>query len=292
MNEEKKSLIQKVNELAALVTIGSPANELLTLEELKRLHKSLSDGVATRKHQLAASISTVSKMWEIMAVPACDQFPLDMTDLAARNLERIEGEKRRLFDLQKERFREMLAEQERDLVCLWDEIETPLAERQEILEQMRQYSAVETLEKQSALIHALKPIAEAHAVIRVKVEKRQALIQRMKEFELSAADPNRLFGSSFRLNQEERFRKAAYPTLVKIETDLLALLGEFREKNGADLRFGGQNVREAILEEKENRFMNDTLFFFTGKVNGTEEGEAVRPGGINGVISNLGQKRK
>lgn len=72
-------------------------------------------------------------------------------------------------------------------------------------------------------------MAESHSQIKAKILKRSELIQRMMEFEVTASDPNRLFGSSFRLNQEEKFRKAAYPTLVKLETDLIERLTAYKD---------------------------------------------------------------
>ena len=42
----------------------------------------------------------------------------------------------------------------------------------------------------------------------------------MMDFEKSASDPRRLFESSFRLLEEEKFRKNGLPTLMNMEAKL------------------------------------------------------------------------
>lgn len=271
MAEDKKRFHADIQQLSAtLETPVPPSLAKLTYGELSHLQRDLQDRLNALRVHLTTSIATVGRLWEIMAVPTSSRFPLDSTDLRRSNLERLEAEKKRLFDLQKERFREMLGEQERELKGLWDELETPEAEREAALESMRALSPADTLDRQSALIASLRSLSTEHSAIRSKAEKRAALIQRMREFEVSAADPNRLFGSSFRLNQEERFRKAAYPTLVKIEGDLEAMLEAFRAKHGKEAVVDGRPLRETLIEDKENRFINDTTFaFFTSPASST-----------------------
>lgn len=43
----------------------------------------------------------------------------------------------------------------------------------------------------------------------------------MIEFEKTASDPRRLFQPSFRLLEEEKWRKSCWPNLVKIEDQLI-----------------------------------------------------------------------
>ena len=51
--------------------------------------------------------------------------------------------------------------------------------------------------------------------------KRNKLLDSMKDFEKITVDPQRLFKSSLHLNKEEKFRKVAYPTLIKMEKEIL-----------------------------------------------------------------------
>ena len=43
----------------------------------------------------------------------------------------------------------------------------------------------------------------------------------MIEFEKTASDPRRLFQASFRLLEEEKWRRSCWPNLVKIEDQLI-----------------------------------------------------------------------
>ncbi len=271
---EKEEILASINNAGRILQVNISFDKSCTLTELRKGYVELNQQLKARQDQIQSSLSIVSKMWEIMALDP--QFPLDPSDLTMDNLSKLEHEKRRLFDLQKERFREMLEDQERQLITLWNELEVPDEERIAVLDGMRSLSAVDTLERQSALIAQLKPIAASQAAIRPKIEKRASLIQRMKEFEVSAADPNRLFGSSFRLCQEERFRKAACPTLVKLEGDLMESLIAYKDRYGCELIYNGRPFRQVLEEEKENRFINDTLFYFTGTTK-KDESPPTRP---------------
>jgi hypothetical protein len=51
----------------------------------------------------------------------------------------------------------------------------------------------------------------------------------MIAFEQTAKDPKRLFQSSFQLNEEEKFRRRAYPTLLKLETTLIEAIEKFEQ---------------------------------------------------------------
>ncbi|KAJ3101872.1 hypothetical protein HDU97_000985 [Phlyctochytrium planicorne] len=62
------------------------------------------------------------------------------------------------------------------------------------------------------------------------IEQRNLYIEKLKEFEKDASDPNRLFKASFRLLEEEKFRKTAVPTLMKMEANLKNLVRDFEGK--------------------------------------------------------------
>ncbi len=49
----------------------------------------------------------------------------------------------------------------------------------------------------------------------------------MIAFEHTAKDPKRLFQASFRLVDEDKFRRKAYPTLLNLEEKLLKALEKF-----------------------------------------------------------------
>lgn len=59
----------------------------------------------------------------------------------------------------------------------------------------------------------------------------------MIEFEKKASDPRRLFQSSFRLLEEEKWRKSCWPNLVKIEDKLINACVSYEESMFKTLYF-------------------------------------------------------
>ena len=61
----------------------------------------------------------------------------------------------------------------------------------------------------------------------------------MIKFEKDASDPGRLFRSSFQLVQEEKFRKTAFPSLVKLENDLIKRIQKWEIEKSNVFTFDG-----------------------------------------------------
>jgi hypothetical protein len=111
----------------------------------------------------------------------------------------------------------------------------------------------------------LRPKYEASAAIRSLIRKRHDLVQEMKAFEVTASDPRRLFQPSFRLVQEERFRKTAVPTLLKLEQ---RLMDELRQWPGGAFPYEGHEDYQAALQaDIAGRYVNETVFGFSQSSN-------------------------
>lgn len=111
----------------------------------------------------------------------------------------------------------------------------------------------------------LKQRAEGARAIRRLCAERLELIQQMLVFEKSASDPARLFAPSFRLVQEEKFRRSALPTLRRLEQKLLLEMDQWEAENGqayggADAE--GRSLRERLEKEISERFVNEAVFGF------------------------------
>ncbi|WUR03460.1 protein regulator of cytokinesis 1 (Prc1) [Vairimorpha necatrix] len=91
------------------------------------------------------------------------------------------------------------------------------------------------------------------------IEKRYNLLESMNEFEKIASDPKRLFKSSFQLNREEKFRKYAYPSLLKIEEEIRSKIEEYNKMYGEFIK-NGEVYKNVIREEIEGRIINKTVF--------------------------------
>ncbi len=69
----------------------------------------------------------------------------------------------------------------------------------------------------------------------------------MRSFEVSASDPKRLFGSSLRLLEEERFRKTCVPQLLRLESSIVKRCREFQEANGRPFQVQGDNCLDVLV---------------------------------------------
>ncbi|KAF9403976.1 carboxypeptidase C prc1 [Mortierella sp. AD011] len=85
-------------------------------------------------------------------------------------------------------------------------------------------------------------------------------IERMISFEHSASDPKRLFQSSFQLVEEEKFRRRAYPTLLKLERTLIEAIEAFEKDNEDPFMYEGVPYLETLQAEIDKRHVNETVF--------------------------------
>ena len=124
--------------------------------------------------------------------------------------------------------------------------------------------AIEALREEISRLTPLHILAQS---IQEALQRREQFIEEMKVFESKASDPARLFRSSFQLNQEERFRKTAYPTLLKVEGELSDSLAKYQAASGG-VRWQGGQIEEMLERQINERYVSKTFFkFFQGKEN-------------------------
>ncbi|CAG8504127.1 9216_t:CDS:2 [Diversispora eburnea] len=130
------------------------------------------------------------------------------------------------------------------LVDLWDKCLVPQYELE---------SADEVYELLSQEVSRLQELYAKCAKIYRWMLERRALIEKMIEFEKKASDPRRLFQSSFRLLEEEKWRKTCWPNLVKIEDKLINACVAYEETE-----------RKPFMHEREisERIVNQMFFGF------------------------------
>lgn len=133
---ESQRLREDLRRLIGELGESLPNLESIGWSKLKELLKVAQDKLSQQKSKIVSCTGILVKMWDIMAIDPIP-FQLEPDTFKASYLEKLEREKQRLFDLQKERFKEMLAEQERELHRLWDVLEESQAERQTVLESFR-----------------------------------------------------------------------------------------------------------------------------------------------------------
>jgi hypothetical protein len=92
------------------------------------------------------------------------------------------------------------------------------------------------------------------------IEDRIVLINLMNRVEAQAANPLRLFGDSTRLQQEDRFRRVAYPRLLLIEATLRPALLVYKARHGQPFRYKGVDYLAVMDEELQTRTVPRGVF--------------------------------
>ncbi|KAF9375671.1 hypothetical protein CPB97_011319 [Podila verticillata] len=85
-------------------------------------------------------------------------------------------------------------------------------------------------------------------------------IERMIAFEHTASDPKRLFQPSFQLVEEEKFRRRAYPALLKLESTLVEAIEKYEREHDNTFMYEGAPYLSTLQAEIANRHVNETVF--------------------------------
>jgi hypothetical protein len=120
---EKQEILAQIHARQKMLGHTTAVSPSLSITELDSMLQSLDDQIRLRSAQIQQSCQTIERLWDLMGVH--ERFQLNTADLSQANYDRLEREKARLFDVQKEKFREMLEEQQRQIGRLWDELEMP-----------------------------------------------------------------------------------------------------------------------------------------------------------------------
>ena len=74
----------------------------------------------------------------------------------------------------------------------------------------------------------------------------------MITFEKDASDPARLFKSSFQLVQEEKFRKTAFPTLVKLENEIVRKIQRWESEKGRTFMYSSSASNDVVADDDDD----------------------------------------
>ncbi|KAF9115212.1 carboxypeptidase C prc1 [Mortierella sp. AM989] len=148
------------------------------------------------------------------------------------------------------------------LVTVWDTCLVTKPEREQFKSAIEQDDVTfsEKLERIQTEMETCRVRFSKSSVVYKLMMTRSNHIERMKNFEHSASDPKRLFQSSFQLVEEEKFRRRAYPTLLKFERTLIEAIESFEREHGEHFMYEGVPYLETLQAEIEKRHVNETVF--------------------------------
>lgn len=228
---------------------------------LKQIQRMLKTVIGERIEQLAAGTRLIKELCDISHTTVSIQLKDD--DLSDDYMTLLESTKNDLLKQHEEKCKEMYERYMKEIISCWDALGECKEERDKFVEK-HSSSSIQALQKVSKYLSVLKPLAEKANKIRALINDRLSLIQRMKDFEVTASDPARLFRSSFQLNQEERFRKTALPTLLSIERKLFEECSKFETEAAKPFTIHDSNIPfvDTLQADISGRYVNETVFGF------------------------------
>ncbi|CAG8609833.1 11931_t:CDS:10, partial [Dentiscutata heterogama] len=154
--------------------------------------------------------------------------------------------------------RKAIEEYTSQLVELWNKCLVPQFERDEFFANVHKH-VYELLAHEVARLQEL--YAKCANIYKLMLERR-ALIEKMTEFEKKASDPRRLFQSSFRLLEEEKWRKSCWPNLVRIEKQLINACITYEETERKPFMHESMRYLTTLQSEISERIVNQMFFGF------------------------------
>lgn len=229
--------------------------------QLKQLQRALRTAISERSEQLAASTRLIKELCDISRTVVPIQFKHG--DLSDEYIALVESMKNDLLKQHEEKCKEMYEKYMKEIIACWDTLGESKEGRDRFVEE-HPCNSMQALQRMSKHLSVLKPLAERASKIHVLINDRTSLIQRMKDFEVTASDPARLFRSSFQLNQEEKFRKTALPTLLGIEKRLHEECSRFETEAGRPftLHDCATPFVDTLQADISSRYVNETVFGF------------------------------
>lgn len=281
----KSECLAAISQSHKIMGVGNESCDLedRSLQELKQISQELGEREQLLRREIDFLREQIRKDLEII-----DQFKCDLLDCLlerksidlssdfqsslTKQIETLSETVGRLEKIKRLQFEKAFEAEYASLQEIWNLLHIPAQEREAFFLQTDRYS-LEGIQTIRGEIARLTPIYQLAQQIEASIVKREEFIQQMKAFEISASDPARLFRSSFQLNQEERFRKTAYPTLLRIEDELRTFLLQYHQLTCNNYK---TNYLEQLEQEIEERSVSETFFLFD------DSGQSGRRGKMGG----------
>lgn len=231
-------------------------NNHLLLQRLSTLHEDLVVKRNCRLADLTACKETFQELNISVEIDLDDLSVVNVTKWTLLSQQAVKEQRERIVNIHKGLVSEVVEHLDvlsEPIPTQYTNIDYTAADIHDLLKQIKELKAdLPKLASRSMRAKKVKQI----------LSERNALIVQMQVFERTASDPARLFAPSFRLLQEERFRKSALPTLKRLEARLVKELEEFDASEQEPYKVNGEPLREVLERERGERFVNETVFGF------------------------------
>ncbi|CAG8451995.1 8204_t:CDS:10 [Dentiscutata erythropus] len=246
-------------------TLQLPPGLKLTPENiaiLKKKSAALEQEYTNRKSRVEALLKSIKNLYEELKIPLEERINLTCS-LDDDYFNQLSLEVQRLRELMRNVVQKAIEQYTTQLGNLWDKCLVPQHERDGFFENVHKIDSSE--EVYEYLAQETMRLEELHvkcAKIFDLMSERRALIEKMIEFEKKASDPRRLFQSSFRLLEEEKWRKSCWPNLVKIEDNLINACIAYEEAERKPFMYESVRFLDTLQAEISERTVNQMFFGF------------------------------
>lgn len=267
LRTECRRLVGVLGGAQELIGEGVPAHHLAFIEESVPPSRTVRQAVRelyTRLEELASDReAVVLRCLDIMRqLGATDEQALDRP-LSRGRIGGLEEKTLRLVQEHRKRISGDYKQTYNELAELLDCLSAKADEKYQLdLDAADPQLLLALIDEMRQSMGRLRAKAESARELGHLLRQRRELIQQMQVFEKTASDPARLFAPSFRLLQEEKFRKTAIPTLQKIEQRLFRAAEVFEQEQGEPYLLGGEPLSRALEREIDTRFLNEAVFGF------------------------------
>ncbi|KAJ3022690.1 carboxypeptidase C prc1 [Thoreauomyces humboldtii] len=245
------------------------------IHSIKTAHQQVKEEYEALMAQVDAAIKEITVAWDQLDVPEVERRTLP------RDLDLLDEYKQVAFELNarwRVKMEKAVDELYARLKILWDRCHLAETERDthgydaalpQNAPQPTFYTPA-TLDAITAEVERLEARYERFREIYAMLEARENLVTRMVAFEKTASDPARLFRPSFQLMEEDRYRKSAYPNLLKAEQGIRDAVTKVESAypDAGTVMWNGEPVKEFLKREAEGRFVNATVFVLDGTSHG------------------------
>ncbi|KAK9765339.1 hypothetical protein K7432_006407 [Basidiobolus ranarum] len=245
----------------------SPHQPPLTLssecvEAMKQKQRRFNQILVERKQRHASLTKRISRLYKELGTLECKKkhFPVNYEESA---LAEMESEHGRLREILMVNLDQLIEDYKLKLTEYWEKCE--INKDEQGFAMLRIMEGVDKEERADIIREELIQLEDlynkCHPIFSAMQERRE-LIHKMIQFEKTASDPRRLFRSSFQLNQEEKWRKTAYPNLLKFEELLINAILEYELEENKPFVHNNQRYMDVLEREIAERPVCLTVFGF------------------------------
>ncbi|ORY01075.1 hypothetical protein K493DRAFT_97753 [Basidiobolus meristosporus CBS 931.73] len=232
------------------------------VEMMKQKQLQYNGILAERKERRAVLLKKIARLYKDLETPEFKhkEFKDGYEDDA---LAEIENEHDRLRETLMVNLDQLIDDYKLRLTDFWEKCEISQDVRNVVL--LRIMEGVDKEERADIIREELIQLEDlydkCHPIFSAMKERRE-LIQKMIDFEKTASDPRRLFRSSFQLNQEEKWRKTAYPNLLSFEEQLINAILNYELEENKPFIHNNERYMDVLEQEIAERPVNLTVFGF------------------------------